>query len=215
MKYELLQESVTNHLYGSADVYMSEGATLDINAKFKKMRAEYKSCMSELKKAINAKDADKATKLISDARKIIDDYESAIDGIEDSIGSVIGGAFFQGICQDLKAMALGIPTGGIGAAVSYIKDYVDRIIGFAKMLKDEDLKPSLEMFNARRQKVKGLINQYKKTIDLYEKKMLAELKEQKEDEVKESAALKLEIFESCHSGEITEEERDTLLEMIG
>ena len=122
--------------------------------------------------------------------------------------------------SDVKAFLVGIPTCGVGTVVSYVKDVIDMAMGIIKQLKsDGDV--TINVLNARRAKIKGLIVEMKKGIENYKKELLENLKSKiKEDEdneqkeVKESAMIRLAIYESCHAGEITEEERDTLLALV-
>lgn len=214
--FELLQESVIDHLYCEAETYVTEGTNSDISKKYKEVVKKYKDCMADIKKDFKAKEYESAVKKCDDLKKYIDDMESIIDSKYDDVGSVVWGYILQGFVTSIKAMILGIPTFGIGSAVVYIKDTIDIINGMiAEYKKKDDF--SLEMFNQRRTKIIGCIKSLKKAVDHLKTDIEAVAKEEKKEEpVKESTSdsLKLEIFESCYNGDISEEERDVLLNLL-
>ena len=114
-----------------------------------------------------------------------------------------------------KAFAVGLPTFGFGASISVIKDYIDMVIGMVKTFKDNGNELDMKVFNARRAKIKGMIKQYHSVLNKYEKELLKNELSVEDKPVAESVDdIKLAIYESCHAGEITKEERDELLGMI-
>ena len=219
--FELLQESVIDHLYCEGEAYVTEGTNSDISKKYKEVVKKYKDCMADIKKDFKAKEYESAVKKCDDLMKYIDDMESIIDSKYDDVGSVVWGYIIQGFATSVKAMILGIPTFGIGSAVVYIKDTIDIISGMiAEYKKKEDF--SLEMFNQRRAKIIGCVKSLKKAVDHLKMDIESAAKEEKakeekkEEPVKESTSdsLKLEIFESCYNGDISEDERDVLLNLL-
>ena len=216
--FELLQESVSDYLFDIADdTLVTEGATLEVNKVFKDFKKTYKSSIKYIKDAKRDGDYKKALKGCDMLRTVLKDVERDIDKVKDDSLSVVGGFLFESACSALKAFLIGIPTFGVGSFVSELKDLVDIIIGVAKQWKDEK-EPTIEMFNLRRDKIKGLIKECELKIDKLENIIKDEENAKKEAKkvVKESTIdeIKLSIFESCHNGEITEEERDTLLSMM-
>lgn len=219
--FELLQESVIDHLYCEGEAYVTEATNIDISKKYKEVLKKYKECMADIKKDFKAKEYDSAAKKCDDLIKYIDEMESIIDSKYDDVGSVVWGHIIQGFLTSLKAMLFGIPTFGIGSAVVYIKDGIDIVNGMiTEYKKAGDF--SLEMFNQRRTKIIGCVKHLKKAVDHLKTDIETAAKEEKtkeekkEDPVKESTSdsLKLEIFESCYNGDISEEERDVLLNLL-
>ncbi len=222
--FEVLQESVSDYLFEKAEAeFVVEGATKEINQEYKKYLAETKGLVKKIKSDIKAKKWD-------DARKACDDYEASIenaikniDEIPETIGSAIAGNFLQGLISYVKALLLAIPTFGVGAVAVSIKDYIDECVGLVKEVKDIcDGKKEINIgaLNARRTKIigiltfaKGQASKFKKEIDRLEKDENPEVKKESVEEM-DPVEMKLQIFESCAAGEITEEERNELLEMI-
>ena len=214
--FELLQESVIDHLYCEGETYVTEGTNSDISKKYKELVKSYKDCMSDIRKDYKNKEYDSAIKKCDDLKKYIGDMKDLIDSKYDDAGSVAFGLIIQGFSTAIKAMLLGIPTFGIGKAIVIVKDAVDIVTGVIDEYKKND-SLTLEMFNIRRAKLVGCIKSLDKAVDrLKDDIEYAAKEEKKEEPVKESTSdsLKLEIFESCYNGDISEEERDVLLNLL-
>ena len=54
--YELLQESVSDHLFDESVGYLTEGATLDINKKLRELQKEYRGITKDIRDAYKEKD---------------------------------------------------------------------------------------------------------------------------------------------------------------
>ena len=222
--YELLQESVSDFLFDEADGYfVQEGATVDISKIFANAKKDWKVSCKNIREYWKAKDYDKAIDECDKLTKNLDSLESDINEIKDDVWSVIGGYFYQGFCSNVKALLLAIPTFGIGAIVSGIADTIHIVVGVSKQWK-EDGTLTLEMINARRDFIKGYFETMRKQVSDYKRQIkdaakAAKEKDEKKEEkpVKESATVeevKLHIFESCHAGDISQEERNALLAIL-
>lgn len=219
--FELLQESVIDHLYCESEAYVTEGTNSDISKTYKEIVKKYKECMGDIKKDFKNKEYDSAIKKCDDLKKYIGDMKDIIDSKYDDAGSVAFGLIIQGFSTSIKAMLLGIPTFGIGKAIVIVKDTIDIVNGIISEYKKND-SLSLEMFNIRRTKLVGCIKSLEKAVDHLKTDIETVAKEEKakeekkEEPVKESTSdsLKLEIFESCYNGDISEEERDVLLNLL-
>lgn len=223
--FEVLQESVSDYLFEKAEseFVVAEGATTEINREYKKYLQETKGLVKQIKSNIKDKKWDDARKACDEYEKAIKDAIDNIDEIPETVGSAIAGTFVQELATYAKAVLLAIPTLGIGSLVVTVKDRVEEIVGVVKEIKDMskgDKEISIGVLNERRDKVVGILTfakqqaaAFKKEIDRLEKEENGEVKKESVEET-DPIEMKLQIFESCAAGEITEEERNELLEMI-
>ncbi len=221
--YELLQESVSDYLFDQADAcFVQEGASVDISRIFGQSKKDWKASCKNIREYWKAKEYDKAIDECDKLTNHLKSLESDINDIKDDVWSIIGGYFYQGFCSNVKALLLGIPTFGIGTVVSAIADTIHIVVGVAKQWK-EDGTLTPEMINVRRDFIKGYFETMHKVVSDYKRQIKDAAKAAKEEEkkeekpVKESATVeevKLHIFESCHAGDISQEERDTLLAIL-
>lgn len=221
--YELLQESVSDYIFDqTVGLLVQEGEDLKISKIFTEAKKEWKKSTKEIKKAWSNKEYDKAAEECDKLIKYLNDMETEVNDIKDDAWTIIGGVLSQGLLTVFKAFLISIPTFGIGTFIPVVKDVLDIVIGVTKQWKEEgEFTP--EMINTRRDKIKGLFSEMTQMVKNYKKNIEAEAKKAKEEEkkeekpVKESATVeevKLHIFESCHAGDISQEERNALLAIL-
>ena len=232
--FDAIMESISDYHFNEADVllesaeemYVTEGATIQMNKTFKKFKKTYKALIKSAKNNIKLADYKAARKDIKRCEEILDDFEEEFDKIEVSFGSALCGSLFQAVISGLKACLLSIPTLGIGSFLTSLKDLYDEAIGVETTIKNEEI--DMKVFNGRRNKIKGLIQGFKSKLRELSNHLPKDGSDEKvsgvdetiQSSVKESVDeidtddLKLSIYESCVNGEITEEERDGLLSVL-
>ena len=223
--FEVLQESVSDYLFekAEAEFVAVEGATKEFNREYKKYLQETNGLVKEIKSNMKSKKWDDARKACVEYEKAIKDAIDSIDEIPETVGSAIAGTFLQELATYAKVVLLAIPTLGIGSLVVTVKDRVEEIVGVVKEIKamiNGDKEVNISVLNERRDKIVGVLtfakqqaSAFKKEIDRLEKEENGEVKKESVEET-DPIEMKLQIFESCAAGEITEEERNELLEMI-
>lgn len=222
MLYNELMESVTEFYENESNTFM-EGVNAEISKKAKTVLKDMTTSVKEAKTLYREEKYDEAISKLDDVLKNMNDVKAEIEAIDITWGSAVIGFFYQSICSSFKASLLGMISFGIGSVVSGVKDVIDILRGIADAMEnEEDLTP--KVLNVRRAKIVGMIKNFEDCV----KKLQKEIKnvqsekmkeeEKKEEEKKEEKpsveSVKLSIFESCHAGEITEEERDTLLSIL-
>lgn len=214
---DLMEESYDNDV-------VTEGANLDIRAKFKKMKKEYSASMIEIKKLMKnnkfAEAEEEANKLLVLVKKA----KKEVERIDSGVGSVVFGYFFDWTLTFLRTFAAClIPfVGPYVAAILILIDEWKRPI--KKIIEGDSL--SEDDFNfykntaiSRMESIEKSVNKLIENIKEAKKDYEDEEKEKaKEDKaVKESAEfrhMKLSLYEACNKGEITVEEREELLKDI-
>lgn len=215
-----LMEYVAESTFDDAEAYL-EGTNREISKIGKTTLKDCKKLMKEAKNSYKKGDASATNKKLDEITKKLDEALSDIDDIDDTVGSVIIGYYYQGFCSALKGLLLGLCTFGIGTAISSIKDTIDIISGGLEQWDKENKNFTPKLLNMRRQKVRALLNSYKKVVSNFKKEVVKSIKETEkaEDTATEESAdmsdeIKLEIYESCYYGEISEDERDILLDLM-
>lgn len=214
------------------DEFSEELATEGMNSDVKKMRKNYKKNYKEIvktfKKCMKNNDFNGARKALAEAEKVVKDFSTDLSKCEsDEIPSLIIGYFLQSL-KDMLQLTLvalipivGIPAASIASMVKTIEQIVTSVRTVMKKSKNNE-QVTLSDFNIYKNqairvadKLAAQIKTCKGKVDEKEKKIKEIEKEQKKKvNVKESAEYKekkLSIYESCQKGEITLEERESLL----
>ena len=206
------------------DDTFEEGTNLDIRAELKPMKAQYKKMMKEIKKAKKDGNIDKAIKIAQQLSDLTKDVHKKINGMDSTVGSVIFGFFTSWTITFFRDLVLVLAspfTVGVTGFVAWAKDLIEkwkkpvkRLINSEGLSKDDfnfyknkALDQAENMMKASKRLVDTL-KEEKKEIDK-EKKEAAK----KDKAVKESAEFKnakYALYEACHNGEITIEEREEL-----
>ncbi len=217
--YKVLRESVSNYLFDTVEIFIQESGNLsDMNKLFKDAKNTFNEYSNKINKAINAKDYKTASTECDNVKKLLKDIETQINSIDDTVLSAVGNSFYQSLLVLLKAILLGLPTFGVGTVTTVLEESLNGIIGLSRQWKEEKtFKP--EMINGRRNKIKGIFSQMYGSIDKYKRiianKVVEESRKNKlQTMVAESKSiddLKLVVFESWYSGDITDTERDKII----
>ena len=211
--FDELLESVVDYNEARFDELFTEGANLEIRDKYKALRKEYKALNKKIKEAKKSGETDKIEKTIDEYLELMKKTRKEIDNTPETVGSVIAGFFIAEVmdfCEIFLATVVSLPLAGIGGTIDSIKILIQEIAGIVRQYKKVNKGEfSIEMLNIRRAKLNSVMD----SMESYLKKVKKGLNDT--DDVKESVEdIKLNIYESCHAGEITEEERDILLDIV-
>lgn len=222
---DILLEMAIDVIYEDDDEITTEGANIDILKQQKAYLSLIKEQMKKFKKYSKNKDFNGSRSVIDETIKIVEKMKKDISSIDsDSITSTIIGGIITSIITAFKTVLIMlIPiVGPPVASIKGFKDAIDMLVATTNKIKNKKEDINRGDFNGYQllaikncddlvRKLKSL----KKYIDKKEKKIKEIEKEQKKKiNVKESAEYKekkLSIYESCQKGEITLEERESLL----
>lgn len=206
------------------DETFEEGTNLDIRAEFKPMKAQYKKMMKEIKKAKKDGNIDKAIKIAQELSDLTKDVYKKIDRMDSTAGSVFFGAFTSWTITFFRnlVLLLALPfTVGVTGFIAWAKDLIERwkkpvkrIVNSEGLSKDDfnfyknkALDQAENMMKASK-RLADTLKDEKKEIDKENKEAA-----KKDKAVKESAEFKnakYALYEACHNGEITIDEREEL-----
>lgn len=175
------------------DSYIREGTNLDIRAKYKSFKKEYKIKMKEIKDAIKKENYSIALKRAKELKDMLNIVEKSVNNEISTTGSVIFGFFTDWTVSWLRTFALCfVPF--IGAPLSAIWSFIDSWgKPIKKNAKSEVL--SKDDFNFYKNNVESRLKYMNSCIDKLIKKIeneamtnkKAESQIEKDDDVKESS----------------------------
>lgn len=206
------------------DEAFEEGTNLDIRAELKPMKAKYRKMMKEIKKAKKDGNIDKAIKIAQELSDLTKDVYNKIDRMDSTVGSVIFGFFTSwtiSFFRDLVLVLASPFTVGITSFIAWAKYTIEkwkkpvkRLVNSEGISKDDFnfyKNKALDQAECMMKASKRLVDtlkEEKKEIDKENKEVA-----KKDKAVKESAEFKnakYALYEACHNGEITIEEREEL-----
>lgn len=206
------------------DEAFEEGTNLDIRAELKPMKAKYRKMMKEIKKAKRDGNIDKAINIAQELSDLTKDVYNKIDRMDSTVGSVIFGFFTSwtiSFFRNLVLVLASLYTAGITSFIAWAKNTIEKWKKPVKRLvKSEGI--SKDDFNFYKNKAldqaECMMKASKRLVDTLKEEKKEIEKENKEvakkdKAVKESAEFKnakYALYEACHNGEITIEEREEL-----
>lgn len=177
---------------------------------------ELKLYTKDLKRAIRDKDSNACISDISDIENIISNLEKFYDTLDpkDYPGEKTEKLIKSGITVVVALKGILLLEMLANDLYLHKDEYDDRIDKIDKGLTILSLPTSITTLGDMKKQIKFIINHTNKTLDKLKKKC-TEKGFLKTENIKESVDdLKLEIYESCYHGEISEEERDELLSLM-
>lgn len=193
----------------------------DDNDTFKKIKKDIILAKKELKNAIKNKNPEEIKSKIDKLQDNIDSLKNFVDGLNpEDYGNEQDRqlkSILQGICQVMSLSSVFVLTQSDDPFTKLFSAEVGMIGVLWSFAIEKEIKTLPEF----QDKVNSEIEKTQKCLDKIKAKctkknlLVEEDNKNNEKEVKESVdSIKLEIFESCHAGEISEEERDELLAML-
>lgn len=155
---------------------------------------------------------------------VIEDYEKQFKDVDQSFGNVVLGNLMGNALRLIKNLALGLITLGIGPTIDASKRLCSRSVQMLKSSGDKDV--DYKIFNAYANDILTMLDDMKHQVKKVMSKCDEELKaagdttqksadaKPTNESVDENLDGKLAIYESAYAGEITDEERDGLLELL-
>jgi len=213
--FDELYESVCDYNDSMTDELFTEGANMEIRKKFSYLRKEYKKLTKQIKRYKRKKNTKEIEKAIDDYLILMKKTRREIDNIPDTVGSIIIGYIINDILSGFEvflATIVTLPLGGIGGVIDGIKILIQEISGIMHQYKQGNGNAfSIEMLNLRRAKLNAIMD----SMETYIKKVKQGLKDFDDNDVNESVNdIKLNIYESCNDGYITEDEMNMLLDIM-
>lgn len=206
------------------DETFEEGTNLGILEELKPAKAKYRRMMKEIKKAKKNGNIDKAIKIAQELSDLSKDVYNKIDRMDSTVGSVIFGFFTSWTITFFRDLVLVLAspfTAGITNFIAWAKNTIEKWKKPVKRLvKSEGI--SKDDFNFYKNKAleqaECMMKASKRLVDTLKEEKKEIDKENKEaakkdKAVKESAEFKnakYALYEACHNGEITIEEREEL-----
>lgn len=206
------------------DEAFEEGTNLGILEELKPAKAKYRRMMKEIKKAKKNGNIDKAIKIAQELSDLSKDVYNKIDRMDSTVGSVIFGFFTSWTITFFRDLVLVLAspfTAGITSFIAWAKNTIEkwkkpvkRLVNSEGISKDDFnfyKNKALEQAECMMKASKRLVDtlkEEKKEIDKENKEAA-----KKDKAVKESAEFKnakYALYEACHNGEITIEEREEL-----
>lgn len=202
---------------------MTEGYNMDLNKKYKSDIKGIKLALKEVKKSVkNGGDYKDAITNLDNINKTLDNMISDVKNYKGDKNAAIIGIFLHTYISAMKIFVAGIltiPLGGIGAIVTSVKkvleDSTEINARFAEKIKNGE-EVTADDYNMYKNHI---ITKYKDFKDKVNK-LKAEVQKKSDilsNEVKEKVNdffenEKLRLYEACGAGEITEDQREALLE---
>lgn len=206
------------------DEAFEEGTNLGILEELKPAKAKYRRMMKEIKKAKKNGNIDKAIKIAQELSDLSKDVYNKINRMDSTVGSVIFGFFTSWTITFFRDLVLVLAspfTAGITSFIAWAKNTIEkwkkpvkRLVNSEGISKDDFnfyKNKALEQAECMMKASKRLVDtlkEEKKEIDKENKEVA-----KKDKAVKESAEFKnakYALYEACHNGEITIEEREEL-----
>lgn len=191
-------------------------SAIDDSAEFRDLKKKILLNKKQLKLAVKSKDPEEIKSKIDAFQKNIDELKKFVDNLNpEDYGNEQDRQLKVMVTNICKLMSFA----GITAAVASDDDFVKQFgteIGIIGTLWSFATNTAIKTLPEFQNKVNSEIEKTQKCLDKIKAKCTKKnLLPEEDKDVKESVdVIKLTIFESCHSGEITEEERDELLSML-
>lgn len=224
---ELLEMIVESRCGNASEDFMMEGVNWDIHKLSKQFKEDKRSKIADIKKYMTEGEYDKARKEIKKQRDIIKRYKKLIEGVESGLGATVIGFICHSVFTYLKTLIAGvltIPVGGIGAIAVQLNDIAKTSFQTTKMAENKE-EFSWDVFNTYKGKVLYLIGKTSKLLDTMEK--TCDKLEKGDDDTNKTDStattesvttptdLQIAVYESALNGEISADERDLILGLIG
>ena len=193
---------------------MLEGTNIDQAKKGSKIFKDAKNAIRDAKKLANSGDISSAKTKLDTAISAMKKFRDEIKNYDDSLGEIICGQFLRTAILYLKSIAGILFTFGIGTVIATGDEIIKTLDGMIQMYQDDGF--SFKMFNTNKARLISISTKLIKQAE----KVKADLDTNDDSEAtKESVDMditdiQLAIYESCDEGEISEEDRDELLEML-
>jgi methyl-accepting chemotaxis protein len=205
--FEMLAEQVSEQCYEEAEAYL-EGANTEVSRIGKSALRENKALLKEAKRAYRLGETKKAKSLLDKIMKNLDDALDEIDKIDETTGSALIGNIVHSFIMFIKLFLIQLLTFGIGTGIYAIKKMIENVVGTLDQFKRvKDVSPAIA--NAKRQSLRGMIISLKQVVSKVKKEMGSD-----GEDVEESTGLQLDIYESCKNGNISEREKEILLDLV-
>lgn len=204
-------------LYGKLDVYF-EKSTSEKDKEIDKDCERISDFVTEIggeialaKKALKDKDCKKAAQHIKKIRSLVEDMNKFQKTIDKENYAQYGRRILAAFLQ--VSGTLGVLYNAFSMEKPFGRRLTGSAIGGVAAGIGKNIKPDINYKDVVTA-IEAIVNEATRRCDEMEK-ALAEIMADKDDDVKESVdSIKLNIYESAASGEISDEERDLLLSMI-
>lgn len=196
---------------------ITEGTNIDQRKAGKKAATECKKAIADAKALQKQGDTKGAIDKLDVAISKMKEFKDEIIHYDDTVGDIIFGRILANWCRDIKAIAVGLVTFSVGSWVVEVKEIVNRIQGMIDIYNEEDF--SLKMLNANKTRLVGIATSLIKKMENLKSSIKEDASKISPSEIKESVDdnivdTQLSIFTACEAGDISEEDRDELLEML-